>query len=90
MDDIDRDIQRSQIGKKSESLVNPYPKKEKNTSNYVMPPMDVNFHKYKNLFRPYHESTRDKTSTKKGSGTGWWIVGLLVVIAIITKIVGLW
>jgi hypothetical protein len=28
MDDIDRDIQRAQIGKRDESLVNPYKKKE--------------------------------------------------------------
>jgi hypothetical protein len=28
MDDIDRDIQRAQIGNRDESLVNPYKKKE--------------------------------------------------------------
>ena len=41
MDDIDRDIQRAQIGKKDEILANPYKEKEVNTSKpYTLPPYE--------------------------------------------------
>jgi hypothetical protein len=88
MDDIDRDIKRGQIGKKDEILVNPYPKKEKSTSTYLMPPQNVNYHKYKRLNSPYTRSNPSEGST--GTKPGWWIVGLLVVVGIGTKIMGLW
>jgi len=88
MDDIDRDIRRVQIGKKDEILVNPHPKKEKSTSNYLMPPQNVNYHKYKKLNSPYRQPTQSEGST--GSGSGWWIVGLLIVVGIGTKIMGMW
>jgi len=88
MDDITRDIQRAQIGKKDEILVNPYPAKEKNTSKYLMPPQNVNYHKYKLLNRPYRQPTKSEGST--GSKPGWWIVGLLVAVGIGTKIMGIW
>jgi hypothetical protein len=88
MDDIDRDIQRAQIGKKEEILVNPYPKKEASTSKYLMPPQNVNYHKNKKLNSRYHQPTREGGST--GSGSGWWIVGLLAVVAIGSRIIGWW
>lgn len=88
MDDIDRDIQRAQIGKRDEILVNPYKKKEASTSKYLMPPQNVNYHKYKQLNSPYRQSTRSDGST--GSKWGWWIVGLLVLVAIGTKLMGIW
>jgi hypothetical protein len=88
MDDIDRDIQRAQIGKKDEILVDPYKKKETSTSKYLMPPQNVNYHKYKKLNSPYNRSTASKGST--GHSSIWWIVGLLVIIGIGTKLMGLW
>lgn len=88
MDDIDRGIQRAQIGKKDEILVNPYKKKEPITSKYLMPPQNVNYHKYKKLTSPYRQSTRSNGST--GSKLGGWIVGLLVFVAIGTKLMGIW
>lgn len=88
MDDIDRDIQRAQIGKKDEILVNPYPKKEKSTSKYLMPPQNVNYHKYKRLNSTYCQSTR--SDSPAGIKPGWWIVGILIVVVIGTKIMGMW
>lgn len=88
MDDIDRDIRKAQIGKKDEILVNPYPMKESSTSKYLMPPQNVNYHKYKKLNSPNHQPIRAKGST--GSGSGWWIFGLLAVVIISTKIMGIW
>jgi hypothetical protein len=87
-ENVERDIRRAQIGKKDESLVNPYPKKEKSTSSFLMPPQNVNYHKYKRLNSPYHSTTRSDDST--GSKPGWWIVGLLVAVGIGTKIMGMW
>jgi len=87
-DNIDSDIRRAQIGKRDESLVNPYPKKEKSRSTYLMPPQNVNYHKYKRLNSPYTQSTKSDDLTR--SKPGWWIVGLLVVVGIGTKIMGIW
>ena len=90
MDDIDREIQRTQIGKKDEILVNPYRKKEVNTSkSYTLPPMDVNYHKWKKIkTSSYCQPTRVEGST--GSGSGWWFVGLVILLGIGTKIMGFW
>jgi hypothetical protein len=89
MDDIDWDIRKAQIGKKDEVLVNPYKPKEVNNSKpYLMPPQNVNYHKYQRLNAPYPQSARSEDSTK--SRLGWWIIGLLFIVVIGTKIMGMW
>jgi hypothetical protein len=96
MDDIDRDIQRAQIGKREEPLVNPYKPKEKSTSKYVLPPMNVNYHKYKHLKacsynQPIRTSSQsDRTEASERSTSGLWFVGLAIFFGIGTKMIGLW
>lgn len=87
-DNIDLDIQRAQIGKRDEVLVNPYPAKgEKEKEPYLMPPQNVNYHKYKRLEAPYYPRARDEPT---GGGSGWWIVGIIVLGIIGAKLIGMW
>ena len=56
--------------------------------DYMKPDYNTKVKLDYNKNSPYHQPTRNKFST--GGGLGWWIVGLLVVVVIGTKIMGIW